>query len=85
MVENKNVKRRGITLNSPQDARRLIRRIVDRAFEEGSELEHAGRISQLMTNWLKAWDLEKGDDIEAWLLVLETAMEKRSERDRREK
>jgi hypothetical protein len=85
MVENKNVKRRGITLNSPQDARRLIRRIVDRAFEEGSELEHAGRISQLMTNWLKAWDLEKVDDIEAWLLVLETAMEKRSERDRREK
>jgi hypothetical protein len=58
---------------------------VDRAFEEGSELEHAGRISQLMTNWLKAWDLEKVDDIEAWLLVLETAMEKRSERDRREK
>jgi len=85
MVENKNVKRRGITLNSPQDARRLIRRIVDRAFEEGSELEHAGRISQLMTNWLKAWDLEKVDDIEARLLVLETAMEKRSERDRREK
>ena len=85
MVENKNVKRRGITLNSPQDARRLIRRIVDRAFEEGSELEHAGRISQLMTNWLKAWDLEKVDDIEARLLVLETAMENRSERDRREK
>ena len=85
MVENKNVKRRGITLNSPQDARRLIRRIVDRAFEEGSELEHAGRISQLMSNWQKAWDLEKVDDIEAWLLVLETAMEKRSERDRREK
>ena len=85
MVENKNVKRRGITLNSPQDARRLIRRIVDRAFEEGSELEHAGRISQLMANWLKAWDLEKVDDIEARLLVLETAMEKRSERDRREK
>jgi hypothetical protein len=58
---------------------------VDRAFEEGSELEHAGRISQLLTNWLKAWDLEKNDDIEARLVVLETTMEKRSERDRREK
>ncbi len=71
MSENKNAKRRGITLNTPQDARRLIRRIVDKAFAEGSELEHAGRISQLMSNWLKAWELEKVSDIEARLTALE--------------
>ena len=71
MVENKNVKRRGITLNTPQDARRLIRRIVDRAFEEGSELENAGRISQLMTNWLRAWELDEISDIEKRLTELE--------------
>ena len=71
MPENKNVRRRGITLNSPQDARRLIRRVIDRAFEEGSELEHAGRISQLLANWLKAWELEKVSDIERRLEVLE--------------
>jgi hypothetical protein len=39
MAENKNVKRRGITLNSPQDARRIVRRIIDKAFEEKTELK----------------------------------------------
>jgi len=73
MPENKNVRRRGITLNSPQDARRIVRRIIDRAFEEKTELEHAGRISQLLSNWLKAWELEKVGDIEARLAALEKA------------
>jgi hypothetical protein len=73
MSENKTVKRRGITLNTPQDARRIVRRIIDRAFEEGSELENAGRISQLLANWLKAWELEKVSDIEKRLEALEQA------------
>jgi hypothetical protein len=73
MSENKKVRRRGITLNSPQDARRLVRRVIDRAFEEGSELEHAGRISQLLGNWLKAWELDKISDIEKRLEALEQA------------
>jgi hypothetical protein len=71
MSENKNPKRRGITLKTPDDARRLIRRILDKAFAEGSELEHAGRISQLLSNWLKAWELEKVSDIEKRLSELE--------------
>ena len=75
MNENKNVKRRGITLNTPQDARRIIRRVVDRAFEEKSELEYSGRISQLMGCWLKAWELEKVSDFEARLTALEAARE----------
>lgn len=77
MAENKNVKRRGITLKSPQDARRLIRRIVDRAFEEGSELEYSGRIAQLLGTWSKLWELEKVSDIEARLAALEQAREGR--------
>ena len=75
MNENKNVKRRGITLNTPQDARRIIRRVIDKAFEEKTELEHAGRISQLLANWLKAWELEKVSDFEARLTALEAARE----------
>jgi hypothetical protein len=71
MSENKNVKRRGITLNTPQDARRIVRRVIDRAFEEGSELENAGRISQLLANWLKAWEMEKTADLEKRIEVLE--------------
>ena len=77
MVENKNAKRRGITLKTPEDARRIIRRIVDRAFAEGQELESAGRISQLMGCWLKAWELEKVSDIEARLSVLENEISKK--------
>jgi hypothetical protein len=75
MTENKNVKRRGITLNTPSDARRIIRRIVDKAFATGQELEHAGKLSQLMTCWLKAWELEKTADLERRIAALETAQE----------
>ena len=76
MTENKNVKRRGITLNSPSDARSIIRRVVDKAFATGTELEHAGRLSQLMTCWLKAWELDKISDIEARLSALEKETKK---------
>ena len=75
MSENKNVRRRGITLNTQQDARRIVRRVIDRAFEEGTELENAGRISQLLANWLKAWELDKVSDIEKRLEVLEKQKE----------
>ncbi|MDD5736332.1 MAG: hypothetical protein PHQ39_12785, partial [Methanothrix soehngenii] len=65
MLENKNPKRRGITLNEPKDARRLIRRVVDRAFAEGQELEYSGRIAQLLGIWAKLWEIDKLSDIEA--------------------
>ncbi len=68
---------RGVTLRSPEDVRRLIQRIASRAFQEGSELEHAGRISQLLGNWLKAWELEKVSDIERRLEELEKDKESR--------
>jgi hypothetical protein len=76
MLDNKNVRRRGITLNTPQDARRIVRRVIDRAFEESSELEHAGKISQLLGNWLKAWELDKISDIERRLDALENGVKK---------
>jgi hypothetical protein len=52
----------------------LIRRIVDKAFDEGSELENAGRISQLLTNWLRAWELEKVSDLELRLQAVEQSI-----------
>ena len=75
MVENKIVKRRGIKLKTPGDARRLIRRIVDKAFETNQELEYSGRISQLLSCWLKAWELDKIVDIENRLGALESKQE----------
>lgn len=76
MSENKNVRRRGITLNKPEDARRLIRRIVDRAFETNQELEYSGRLAQLLGVWSKLWELQKVSDLEARLSALEKIKEK---------
>ncbi|MDI9417153.1 MULTISPECIES: hypothetical protein [Methanothrix] len=76
MSENKNPKRRGITLNEPKDARRLIRRVVDRAFAEGQELEYSGRIAQLLGIWAKLWEIDKLSDIEARIVALEQAKDR---------
>ena len=72
MSENNNPKQtRGVTLREPKDVRRVVQRITSKAFQEGTELDHAGRISQLMSCWLKAWELDKISDIEKRLEVLE--------------
>ncbi len=76
MSENKNVKRRGIKLQTPKDARRVLRRVIDRAFAENAELESAGRIASLMHCWLKAWELERLSEIERRLRVLEEGSHK---------
>ena len=76
MSENKKPKRRGITLNEPKDARRLIRRVVDRAFAEGQELEYSGRIAQLLGIWAKLWEIDKLSDIEARIVALEQAKDR---------
>lgn len=74
MSENNNPKQtRGVTLREPKDVRRVVQRITSKAFQEGKELEHAGKISQLLGCWLKAWEIEKLADIEARLTALEQA------------
>jgi len=73
---NKPKQRRGVTLRTPEDVRRLIQRICSRAFQEEAELEHAGRISQLLGCWLKAFELDKISDIEKRLDALEKGVKK---------
>ena len=78
MTENNTPRqRRGVTLRSPEDVRRVIQRITSTAFQKGSELEHAGKISQLLGCWLKAWELDKISDIEARLKLLEKQNEEK--------
>jgi hypothetical protein len=77
MAENNIAKqRRGVTLRTPEDVRRLIQRICSKAFQEEAELEHAGKICQLLGNWLKAWELDKISDIEKRLDALEKGVKK---------
>ena len=65
MSENNMPKQvRGVTLHTPRDVRRVVQRIVSRAFKEDSELQNAGKISQLMASWLKSWELDRISDIE---------------------
>lgn len=68
---------RGVTLREPKDVRRVVQRITSKAFQEGAELEYAGRIAQLMGCWMKAWELDKLADIERRLEALENAKEKK--------
>jgi hypothetical protein len=68
-------KLRGIQLQTPRDVRRTVRRIVDRAFREGRELELSGRISQLLSVWIRAWEVEKIASFEERLKVLESIKE----------
>lgn len=62
---------RGITLNTPKDVRRICRRVINDIFTEGSQIEHAGRLNNLLVTWLKAWELEKLSDVEKRLVTLE--------------
>ena len=72
MTENNTPKkRRGVTLRRPEDVRRVVQRITSAAFQEGQELELAGRISQLLSVWLKAYELETLASFEARLKALE--------------
>lgn len=78
MTENNTVRRRGIKLKTPEDARRLIRRIVDKAFATDQELEYSGRLSQLLTCWLKAWELQRSDELDARISKLEAQLERKT-------
>ena len=55
MTENKNLKARGVSINKPSDVRRIARRVISDIFQENSQIEHAGKINQLLQTWLKGW------------------------------
>lgn len=62
---------KGIALRDPTDARRAVQRIVSKIFREGTEVEHAGKVANLLQVFLKAWELDKISDIEKRLTALE--------------
>ncbi len=62
-----------IALKNPDDARRLIRRVLAEIFAKNAEVENAGKVANLLTVWLKAWELDELKDIEKRLEALEQA------------
>jgi hypothetical protein len=76
MSENKNHKSRGVSLKTPEDVRRIATRIISDVFRDEVQIEHAGKVNNLLITWLKAWELSKVSDIEARLEVLEKERKK---------
>ncbi len=77
MSENKNPKSRGVSLKTPADVRRISQRIISDVFRDEAQIEHAGKVNNLLVTWLKAWELDKLGDIEKRLTALEQAKEGR--------
>jgi hypothetical protein len=71
MSENKKHKSRGVALKTPEDVRRISQRIISDVFRDEAQIEHAGKVNNLLITWLKAWELDKLSDIEKRLLALE--------------
>jgi hypothetical protein len=60
-------------LDSPANVREYIRRLLRnlKCKGEDAEIENMGRVSQLLTVWLKSWELDKISDIEKRIEKLE--------------
>jgi hypothetical protein len=71
LAENKNSKTRGVTINKPSDVRRIARRVISDIFQENSQIEHAGKVNQLLQTWLKGWEAEKIEDLERRIKEIE--------------
>lgn len=67
-----------IKLNNPRDVQEYIRRLLRNLKERGpdAEIEYLGRISQILSVWLKSYELNKLNDIERRLEELEKASKK---------
>jgi len=62
-----------LKLENPTDAQEYIRRLLRNLKEKGpdAEIEYLGRISQILSVWLKSYEINKLEDIEKRLSVLE--------------
>jgi len=76
MTGNNNKRTRGLTIKSPDDVKRVARWVISDIFQENSQIEHAGKLNQLLLTWLKAWELEKLSDVEKRVAALEEQLEK---------
>ena len=65
-----------IRLKTPEDGRRLVRRVLAEIFDQKVEVENAGKVANLLTVWSKLWELGKIEDIERRLQTLEATKER---------
>jgi len=68
-----------LKLENPKDAQEYIRRLLRNLKERGpdAEIEYLGRISQILSVWLKSYEINKLEDIEKRIEALEADKETR--------
>jgi len=59
-------------ISSPADIRRLIIELLREILENKSEIPQAGAVSNLIGQFLKAWEMEKTSDLEKRIAILES-------------
>jgi hypothetical protein len=77
MNKNKIPKTRGVSIKTPEDVRRIATRIISDVFRDNLQIDHAGKVNNLLVTWLKAWELQKFSDFEVRLAALEMAGEEK--------
>ena len=62
-----------IQLKTPEDVRRYVCRVLRTIQESGDEkvIENAGKISQLLRQWIKAYEVQELADIKKRIKALE--------------
>lgn len=69
-MENKTLTR-GISHFKVSHMKNVCRRIIAKIVRDGTEVEHATRVTQLLNIWLRAHELEIADDLEKRVSALE--------------
>ena len=59
-------------ISSPADIRRLIIELLREILENKTEILQAGAVSNLISQFLKAWEMEKTSDLEKRIAILES-------------
>lgn len=64
-----------IQLKTPEDVRRYVCKVLRTIQESGDEnvIQNAGKISQLLGQWIKAYEVQELADIKKRLKALEAA------------
>lgn len=58
-------------INTPTDIRRLIIQLLHEILENKTEIPQAGAVSNLIGQFLRAWEMETTSDIEKRIAILE--------------
>ena len=59
-------------INTPTDIRRLIIQLLHEILENKTEIPQAGAVSNLIGQFLRAWEMEATTDIEKRIAILES-------------